>query len=337
MFVPVLRLKGFGKRRREGAEDAWSDYYVSTYFYKDQTLGDKDLEEAEYIRKLNILKVKYYKYGREVCPTTGNNHLQVYFILQKKQRFSTVGKTLGCYICPARGTIKENDIYTEKTGNYIEWGDKPKQKGGQEKVNKELWKTILELAFENNLDEIASRFPMHYIRHRKTLMEIADEHTSWQPTGEKLCIWLYSKSYFVAGKSTFLAHHFPLDREKCYWHIMESNFWEGYRQQKVVVFDDLDTTNLEFGGFLKRITSDTPKIINKKHTSAVSRIKVIFVASNYTPKELWPNEIGKALHARFRIYNAVNHNGNDLMVREPKSRDIFPLSLCNLLRNFDLI
>lgn len=315
--------------------DEWAKFWVATYFYKN--MNHREFEEREFINKIKEHGLEYIKWGREICPSTGKHHMQIFFCLRNKIRFSTLGKSLKCYISTMRGSIHQNDWYTEKEGEWFEEGIRPKipQEKGQQQ--KDIWAHIYKLAKEDKIEELAETYPSHYIRNKRALSEIAEEHKIWESQGPKICIWLYSPETFVVGKSTFLATHFPLDKNKNFWHIMESSFWEGYRGQPNVIFDDLDTTNLEFGGLLKRITSDTPKILNIKHSSAISRIKTVIIASNFRPTDLWPNEIGKAIKSRFKVFRALRHDKDDLLVTPENTEALFPHSLSNYLRLYDLI
>ena len=67
----------------------------------------------------------YIKYGKEVAPTTGMNHLQGYLIMSDKRFMTGVKRIVGnsAHIELMRGTIAQNDKYVEKEGDFYQLGD----------------------------------------------------------------------------------------------------------------------------------------------------------------------------------------------------------------------
>ena len=74
------------------------------------------MEQEQLAQKLLDLNAKYYIIGNEICPTTNRKHLQFYCQLNKKRRFSSIGKNLNCHIEIPKGTAKQNIDYCMKDG-----------------------------------------------------------------------------------------------------------------------------------------------------------------------------------------------------------------------------
>ncbi|GAC77800.1 replication protein, partial [uncultured marine virus] len=64
-------------------------------------------------------------WGREVCPTTGKEHLQGMIQVFKQSRFKAIIKLLGgnVWIKVARGTVEQCKEYCSKEGLYTQYGN----------------------------------------------------------------------------------------------------------------------------------------------------------------------------------------------------------------------
>jgi len=314
-------------------------HWTLTYWFVNQD-EDGDLQRAhekmELLDKIKNLGIIYAIAGLEVCPLTGRLHLQCAYITTDRYRFEQMRlKFIPHHVESMRKAAWRNRRYCKKDGQFTEIGVLPEGYTDDEPSSNQIATDIIRLSKEGKEDEIIDRFPAQYMRQYSTIQKILSDNEVWNPTGKKVCIWLYSKEYFRTGKSTFLATHFPLERGKTYWHpqFPASDFWERHnRGVKTVVFDDIDRSTPWLGSTLKRVTSDTPCIVNQKFGSALPMLKNILVCSNYLPSMIWPGEVGDAVSARFKFYQAIRHNGRDLMVTPlEKPSILFPLSLINEL------
>jgi len=320
-------------------------HWTMTYFFQHQGIDEELQREEEkrvLIDRIKELGIIYGIFGTEVCPESGRIHLQIAFITTDRYRWQQMQvKFAPIHIEAMRKAAWRNKRYCKKDGRFIEIGQLPSGYEDEGPTANQIAAEVLKLAKENKIDEIQERFPAVYMRQRKVIHDIASEHEVWSPTGRRVCIWLYSKQYFQIGKSTFLATHFPYTRKKNYWHPQfQSDFWERYRGEETVIFDDLDATTPWLGSTLKRITSDTPLIVNQKFGSCLPMPKNIIVTSNLLPWQIWSNEVGGAVAARFIVLQGVRHCGRDLLVTPyEKPNVLFPISLINYLNNkgFNLI
>lgn len=316
-------------------------HWCATYFFHHQDISEdlqREEEKLALIEKIKGLGIIYGIFGQEICPESHRIHLQIAFITTDRYRWEQMQKMFApMHIEAMRKAAWRSKRYCKKDGNFTEIGSLPQGYEDEGPSANQIAAEVITLAKANKIDEIIDRFPAYYMRMRKTIHEIATEFAQWTPIGRKVCIWLYSKEYFRIGKSTFLAKHFPRVRNEVYWHPQfQSDFWEGYNGEKTVVFDDLGARASWLGDTLKRITSDTPVLSNKKFGSCLTMVKNIFVSSNRLPTQLWQDDCGQAIAARFTIFQGVRHNGVDLLVTPLENPNIiFPISLINYLNNLN--
>lgn len=334
-------------KKKNEATNPQVTHWCMTYFFdnQDKNYGQEAREDEanRLIEEIKNLGLIYAIFGWETCPRSGRLHLQISFITVERYRFEQIRKKFTpIHIEAMRKAAWRSKRYCSKEGKFIEIGSLPSGYEGEEPSANQVAKQVIELAKNNKIEEIMDRFPAVYMRQKRSIHEIAAEYEEWHPIGKKVCIWLYSKEYFRVGKSTFLAKHFPLSRiNKVYWHPQfQSDFWERYNGETTVVFDDLGTRANWLADTLKRITSDTPCISNKKNSSCLTNIKNIFVSSNQLPPQLYRDDCGQAIAARFKIFQCVRHNDRDLLVTDfEKPNVLFPISLIAYLNNigFNLI
>jgi len=312
-------------------------HWTLTYFFTHQDPNEdlqREHEAQVFIEKVKSKGIIYGIFGFETCPTTGKLHLQIAFITVERYRWEQLRVFFQPHHIEAmRKAMWRNKRYCGKEGKFIEVGTLPTEYTTEEPTANQLAAEVIKLAKEGKIEEIMERFPAYYMRARKNIHEIRSAYAPWNPIGRKVCIWLYSKEYFRVGKSTFLATHFPEVRDEVYWHPQfVSDFWEGYNYEKTVVFDDLGSRANWLADTLKRITSDTPCRSNQKFGSVRTTIKNIIVSSNRLPTQLFTDDCGEAIAARFDILIAIRHNGRDLLVTPlEKPNRIFPISLISYL------
>ena len=111
----------------------------------------------------------YIKFGKEVAPQTGTNHLQGYVVMKDK-RFMTGVKKIVCnsaHIELMLGTIAQNDKYVEKEGDFYELGDDKIRKNSEKNYGphfdeisacKQAWESDSDEAFEDFFPTLA-RYP----------------------------------------------------------------------------------------------------------------------------------------------------------------------------------
>lgn len=269
-------------------------HWCATYFFNHQYPTEDLLREDEMkfvIEKIKKLGLIYGIFGLEQCPTTKKYHLQIAFITTDRFRWEQMQRLLTpMHVEAMRKAAWRSKRYCKKDGNFTEIGELPGDYQEEGPSAAQVATDILELCKRGDEQAIVDKYPAHYLRQYNTIQKVLLDFEEWHPVGKKTCIWIYSKDFFRTGKSTFLARHFPAKRGEVYWHpqFAHSDFWERYkRNTHTVVFDDLDMSTAYIGSQLKRLTSDTPNIVNVKvavhyQWSKIFLSQAISCLDNYT-------------------------------------------------------
>lgn len=329
---------------RAQAVNPQGTHWCLTFFYECQEEGViadqlRKNERDKFLELINKIGWVYFISGTEKCPSTGSYHEQAAGITIERYRFEQFCRFVPkIHVEHMRKAAWRSKRYCKKDGNFIEIGSLPSEYTDEEPSANQVAAAIIQLCREGKEDEIIEKFPAQYLRQYNTIQKLLLEFEEWHPTGKKVCIWLYSKDFYRTGKSTFLARHFPAKRGQVYWHpqFAKNDYWERYkRNTHTCIFDDLDMTTDYLASQLKRITSDTPNIVNVKHVSGMPMLKYIFVTSNFLPGQLYSSkELAGAVAARFEFYEAIRHNGVDLLVTPmEKPNRLFPVSLIQILNS----
>lgn len=108
--------------------------------------------------------------------------------------------------------------------------------------------------------------------------------------------WVYGLS--GVGKSYYAHNTYPLRYTKPH-----NRWWDGYKDQEVVVLDDIGKSQATWvGDFLKIWADHYPFIADFKGKSRMIRPKKIVVTSNYSIEELFPDtNVSEPLLRRFKV------------------------------------
>lgn len=312
-------------------------HWCMTYFFNNQEKNDELIRQEEELRLIENIKelgIIYLILGHETCPTSKKLHLQIAFITTDRYRWEQMQKRFApIHIEAMRKAAWRNRRYCKKDGKFTEIGSLPEGYDSDEPSANQIAAEVIKLAKAGKIEEIMERFPAYYMRTRKVIHDIRSVYAVWSPIGKKALIWLYSKEYFRVGKSSFLAKHFLPKLHEVYWHPQfQTDFWEGYEGEHTVIFDDLGARANWLADTLKRITSDTPVRSNQKFGSVLTNCKTILVSSNRLPTQLFTDDCGEAIAARFDILWCIRHNGRDLLFTPlEKPNRLFPTSLVKYL------
>lgn len=125
---------------------------------------DNYTDESEAKLKELSNECKWIIYVREQDPSTGTKHLQGFIYLKKRQRGAyLINKLNGACINKAArvSSNDQNEKYTKKEGDYVEYGRKPLSE-----VSEKKWADARRLAEEGKFDEIDDAI---YIKYRKNI------------------------------------------------------------------------------------------------------------------------------------------------------------------------
>lgn len=250
--------------------------------------------------KVREVQARYIVYGREVGKK-GTPHLQGYVVFRNGKSLSAVRKLFpkGIHFERSRGDVNDNYKYCTKDGDFWETGEKPlsqKEKGEKEQ---ERWASVKKSAQEGKLEEID---PKIYVTHYRTLRAIASDHQRRPPsTDETTGIWYYGES--GAGKTTIARTSHGDD----YFLKAPTKWWDGYKNQEVVILDDLDCYHKGLGYYIKMWGDKWPFVAEVKGSSLTIRPKKFIVTSQYRPEDIWDDdETISAVRRRFKFVHVKN-------------------------------
>ena len=270
------------------------------------------------LKGLDRSKIVYYVYGIEKGSKTKRNHLQGMIIFKSRIRFKNVKEM----IPRARITKMYQNSTTEKCRNYCmkdrkfkEYGNFPKPKITKQEAskiggiaNKKKWDNIYELAKVGNFEAIAKIDSGGYIRTKRNLESIAEDHLPKPEAldGDLINIWITGPTglgksrlprFFVPDNMLYIKSHNK-------WHCNPAK-----QKMEVVLYDDLDKHDAEWcGGKLKTWTDRYPHQGEVKFGGSLMKSKFWIVTSNWSIEDHWGHnpEICEPLLRRFRQYKFTN-------------------------------
>ena len=191
-------------------------------------------------------KMKYLRYGEEICPETGRKHLQGYVQWYNPRSEAACCKAYKCWMRGMRGSIKQNDKYTGKDGKITEHGEKPDQ--GKRTDLFVLKDEILE--GKKTAEDILEENPMLFHKYGRTLTAIEDLRLRKCFRKEMTkCTWYWGST--GVGKSHLALHDYSPDTH----YLVSTNdkgWWDNYRQQEIVVIQEF-RGNMKYSDLLEMI------------------------------------------------------------------------------------
>lgn len=224
-------------------------------------------------------KCTYLTYGREVG-AEGTPHLQGYIYCKNVVARTAVSKML------PRAAIFKQKGTCDQAINYCHEDDLiPFSKGKRPMSQKEKgdtqanrWKRTRQLAREGNEDDIDDEL---YLRYYSTIKKIKVEHAPKPATLDNTVgHWYVGPS--GAGKS-------KKAREENPGAYLKGNnkWWDGYGGEDVVIVEDMDPTNINLAGHVKRWNDHYPFTCECKGGTMVIRPKKIIYTSQYEIDEVF--------------------------------------------------
>lgn len=97
-------------------------------------------------------------------------------------------------------------------------------------------------------------------------------------------LWIFGKP--GCGKTYYATHKYPN-----FYMKPLNRWWDGYKDQEVVIVDDLDCTNNREIGHLIKVWADNYNALGEIKMGTVNlNFKKLLVTSNYMPRALWPSD-----------------------------------------------
>lgn len=265
-------------------------------------------------------KCSYLRYGEEVCPKTGKDHLQMYLVLKADTRGSTLRAMFNryapwksCRFFKCKGTTLQNQVYTGKLDQPVtnqivhEYGVAPTAAedallDDAQEHSEKLWRA----AEESGAQGVRLLDPKAALRYYSAFQSIRKETLLLKPPCNppdlnNVCgLWIWGLA--GSGKSTMAKKI-----HDSYWIKLKSmDHWTGYRNQKIVIMDDMDrklADRTEMKDELKQLghSHAFPVRILYKEATMV-RPQMCIISSNYPIHEIsFDEEWVKAMKRRYAV------------------------------------
>lgn len=291
-------------------------------------------------------------YGIEVAPTTGMKHLQGCISFKGQIYRNSIYKAFK-KIAPLSDTLPQLIVKSEKSTfqqckDYCSKGNQPTadwegnktdsilfgldaiiheygvmpqdQTAKARKVVADNYAETVRLAKENHIDEIGAD---HYLKYYKTIKQIAHDHKEmptdldW-PEGSQPNLWIHGPT--GTGKS-HKARQLLKEFGPFYSKNIANKWWDKYNGEESVLCEDIDT-NHAYQGFYVKIWADKYAFpCEIKNSGDLIRPKRIFITSNYTIQQVFPDpSIHLPLLRRFKVLHMEtpwDKTVNDLVDARP--------------------
>lgn len=246
---------------------------VRNYCFTINNYTEDDIQWGE--RLFTKEKIKYLCMGREIGES-GTPHIQGFIIFNNPRVFNTTVKLHDRWhleIC--KGTAKQNEEYCKKDGDFIEFGEAPKQSGKRTDID-EIREAVLDGKGMKDICTIAKSYQA--MRYGETLLKYTEKKRNWVTQ----VYWLWGPT--GAGKTQ---KAFEMCEGEDVWVSGKNlKWWEGYDSQKYVIIDDLRGDFCTYHEML-RILDRYEYRIECKGGSRQLLATHIIITSCYHPEQVW--------------------------------------------------
>jgi len=250
---------------------------------------------------------KYLIIGKEVGEQ-GTRHLQGYMYLENPRFGNVLRQACGGvgHWSAAKGTAAQNQTYCSKDGDFLEYGELPKQGKRNDLAN--LVKRVCTegATMQTLIDGGEHDVLATYCRNEKSITKLAGmvagkRDASITPTVH----WIWGQT--GTGKSRWAYENFP----DAYRVSTDGNgWWCGYAGEKVVVMDDYRANAFSYSMLLK-ILDRYPLKVKAKGTHHELLATHFVITSNKRPEAVY-DKPGEAINQLMRRITKV-----ELMGPEP--------------------
>lgn len=221
--------------------------------------------------------------------------MQIYVEFKQRQTHTYVRAALpGAHIEPARGSAWQNYVYCtkedSKTGRFefsIGTFTAPRNRESKN----ELGPVTAAIREGKSEAEIANLFPEIFVRHCNGIPKLIG-HLQTTPEVRSVCVVLLTgpsgtgKSYWARQYAHF---HGQSLFSKMIQRSDETQWFDGYQGQDVLLLDDFDKGQVPFRTLLTWL--DVYKLtVQRKGSTAFAKWGLVVITSNTTPQEWYPNE-----------------------------------------------
>ncbi len=245
------------------------------------------------------LSIEYLIYGKETGESN-TPHLQMYLCyINRKSLHQCKGDFPRAHIERMRGTPLQAALYCKKDQDWQEFGILPKTPAEKSsEMLLEQWEKAYQLAKEGKIEEIRKDLLIRYYHAFKRIRQ--DNPSSPQDLPDVCGQWLFGPT--GVGKSYRARKDNPIFYDKPI-----NKWWDGYKNQDVVIIDDLGLSASPWiGTFLKRWADRYSFPAEEKNSTTQIRPQKIVVTSQYRLEQLFQGEVLKALKRRFKTTDVIH-------------------------------
>lgn len=234
--------------------------------------------EFDWVNHYNTYEnYRYICYGTEVCPTTGREHQQGWIYLKNPR--ANLKELRPIHSEVMMGSIDQNDVYCSKQGSLTEFGTKPRQ--GERKDLDGMMRLVEGGATELELAQTNASLWCQYGRRFEDFRRLLQRRRRWET---KVIVF-----YGPPGSGKTRQAHADGGEDLAVVTFVSGQFFQGYNGESKVLLDDFDHLSMPRQVFL-HITDRYPYVANVKNGSVNWAPEVIYITSNYHPREWYGDD-----------------------------------------------
>lgn len=237
------------------------------------------------------IECTYIVYGDEIG-TEGTPHLQGYVEFKDAKSLASVKKLLGgrCHLEKRRGTPLEASNYCKEDGRFFERG-KLSNQGKRTDLDE-----IADLVKNEGVQGVIETRPDAFIKYGRNIERLA-EYLYVPRTTKPEVIWLYG----LTGTGKTLE---ATKRSDSYYIWNGKKWWNGYRQQEVVIIDDYSWNKSEddFRELLRLLNEYTIQV-ETKGGMVYFNSPIIYITCEFPPHAIFP--VGNTLNQVLRRIDII--------------------------------
>lgn len=263
-------------------------------------------EQLEEIKAWAQTNCQYAVIGKEVAPTTGTKHLQIFIHLFQKKHGSTILALpffTGAHIEVARGSDLQNHQYCTKEGDWWATGNiDPKQRA---------WTNVIEDYQKMQLRDFVKEHPKESVLHLRNLEQLKAQLNrtteTWNGKLKDKNIWIWGEP--GTGKSRWARNQ--SQTEKIFLKG-PNKWWNGFQEGEhdIVLFEDFPQDGKYLAQYMK-IWADrycfTAELKGSSTLINPGRYNLI-VTSNYSINQVFEGVDAEAIKRRFTEVNVRGQN-----------------------------
>lgn len=273
---------------------------------------------TEHKELLATLDAQYIVFGEEICPTTGNPHLQGYIYFPLQKTMSAVKRIMQIdtiHLLPAKGTGEQNRTYCSKSGKFQEFGQIPIQgkRNDLDMVRDTLHKH--EPLPMSVITDTATSFQS--VRLAQTWLTYHERERNWKT----IVHWFYGPS--GCGKSLCAKRMcMQLSNVKPYKAKGTSKWWDGYDGHENVIIDDMRGDFIKFHDLLNLLDQDEYSVeVKGGYRQFLARF--LFITCPYHPIALFKGQTDECMKQLMRRIDFIRHfSENDLKIIQDYTKPI---------------